>query len=190
MAYQTGDLILDDHYNGFANSNDPNNVNKIWGTGSGIFGYGQTNTVSTVDTDDTVQATQWNTLLSRMRSIADHQGTGITTSDSGQIAAGDPLTAITTISADITTLGNAKTTVADANVTLSNAVTGTRTFTGTWSVAVIHEVKYTFASVDAARYFFNAGGTLRWNGSMNGFTSDPKTLDWENLFETKFKTKI
>ena len=49
---------------------------------------------------------------------------------------------------------------------------------------IIHnEVKYTFASVDAARYFFNAGGTLRWNGSMNGFTSDPKTLDWENLFE-------
>ena len=186
MAYQTGDLILDDHYNGFANTNDPNNVNKIWGTGSGIFGYGQTNTVNTVDTDTTVQASQWNTLLSRMRSSGDHQGTGITTADSGQLATGDPIAAITTISADITTLGNAKTTVADANVTLSNAVTGTRTFTGTWSSAVVHEVKFTFADVDSARYFFNAGGTLRWNGSMNGFTSDPKTLDWENLFETKF----
>ena len=48
MAYVTGDTILDDHYNGFANDNSPNNINKIWGTGNGNYGYGQTNTVSTV----------------------------------------------------------------------------------------------------------------------------------------------
>ena len=88
MAYQTGDEILDDHYNGFADDNT-NNVNKILGTGSADFGYGQTNTVDTVSAGNTVQASQWNTLLTRMRSIADHQASGITTADSGQLSAGD-----------------------------------------------------------------------------------------------------
>ena len=78
--------------------------------------------------------------------------------------------------------------VAPANVTLSNAVTGTRTFTGTWTTSTIHEVSYTFASGDAARYFFNAGGTIRWDGSMNTFTANFKALDWENLLETRFGT--
>ena len=31
-----------------------------------------------------LQASQWNTLLSRMQSIGDHQGTNVTTADSGQ----------------------------------------------------------------------------------------------------------
>ena len=44
-----GDNILDDHYNDFATS-----VNAVWGSGSGDSGYGQTNTVSSVDTSTTV----------------------------------------------------------------------------------------------------------------------------------------
>lgn len=187
MAYQTGDTILDDHYNGFANDNSPNNINKIWGTGSADYGYGQSTTVSSVTAGATVSATQWNTLLDRMQSIKNHQGSTIT-SGAGTLSGGDPIAAILSISTDITTLGTNRFNVTGSAVTLSNAVTGTRTFTGTWNTQVIHEVSYTFASVDAARYFFNAGGTLRWDGSMNTFTSDFKTLDWENLLETRFGT--
>ena len=87
MAYQTGDSILDDHYNGFADDNSPNNINKILGTGNGNYGYGQTNTISTVSAGDTVAASQWNTLLNRMIAIGDHQGTNMTTADSGQLTA-------------------------------------------------------------------------------------------------------
>lgn len=187
MAYQTGDTILDDHYNGFSNDNSPNNINKIWGTGSGDYGYGQTNTISTVSAGATVTATQWNTVLDRMQSIANHQNSSIT-SGAGTLSGGDPIQAILSISTDITTIGTNRLNVAPANVTLSNAVTGTRTFTGTWTTSTIHEVSYTFASGDAARYFFNAGGTIRWDGSMNGFTANFKALDWENLLETRFGT--
>jgi len=189
LAYQTGDLILDDHYNGFANTNSPNNVNKIWGTGNGTYGYGQSNTVSTVSAGGTVQASQWNTLLSRMQSIGDHQGTNMTTADSGQLVAGDPVQAILEISTDITSFGNNRYNVAAANLTASsdpNSVN--RTFTGSWTTNTIHEVKFTFASSDAARFFFNAGGKITHVWNLSGHTSDDKANEWVDLFNTKAAT--
>lgn len=187
MAYQTGDTILDDHYNGFANDNSPNNINKIWGTGTGNYGYGQSNTISTVSAGSTITATQWNTVLDRMQSIKNHQGSSIS-SGAGTLSGGDPIAAILTISTDITTLGTNRTNVAGANLDTTASATGSRTFTGTWNVSTIHEWKMTFASGDAARYFFNAGGQINWTGALSGYTSDPKTLDWENLLETRFGT--
>jgi len=189
LAYQTGDLILDDHYNGFANTNSPNNVNKIWGTGNGTYGYGQSNTVSTVSAGGTVQASQWNTLLSRMQSIGDHQGTNMTTADSGQLVAGDPVQAILEISTDITSFGNNRYNVAAANLTASsdpNSVN--RTFTGSWTTNTIHEVSFTFASSDAARFFFNAGGKITHVWNLSGHTSDDKANEWVDLFNTKAET--
>jgi len=189
MAYQTGDLILDDHYNGFANTNSPNNINKIWGTGDGTYGYGQSNTVSTVSAGGTVQASQWNTLLSRMQSIGDHQGTNVTTADSGQLVAGDPVQAIVEISTDITSFGNNRYNVAAANLTeTTNPNTVNRTFTGSWTTNTIHEVSFTFASSDAARFFFNAGGKITHTWNLSGHTSDDKANEWVDLFNTKAET--
>ena len=65
MAYQTGDTILDTHYNGFVTS-----VNAMWGQGTGVRGLGQTTTVSAVSDGDTVTAAQWATLLTRIKSIS------------------------------------------------------------------------------------------------------------------------
>lgn len=189
MAYQTGDTILDDHYNGFANTNSPNNINKIWGTGNGTYGYGQSNTVSTVSAGGTVQASQWNTLLSRMQSIGDHQGTNVTTADSGQLVAGDPIQAILEISTDITSFGNNRYNVAAANLTeTTNPNTVNRTFTGSWTTNTIHEVSFTFASSDAARYFFNGGGKITHVWNLSGHTSDDKANEWVDLFNTKAAT--
>ena len=187
MANQTVDNILDDHYIGFANTNT-NNVNKIWGVGTGDYGWGQSNTVDTVDAGDTVTAAQWNTLLTRMRSIADHQGTGINTTDSGQLATGDVIAAISTIDADMTTLGNARLTAASDNITVSSDVTGTRTFTGSWTTSTVHEFRATFAGGDEARYFFNGGGYIQFAGTLASYTDRHKTKDWENLLETRFGT--
>ena len=61
MAYQTGDNILDTHYNDFGTS-----VNALWGTGTGDAGYGESTTVSTVSDGDTITAAQWSTVLSRI----------------------------------------------------------------------------------------------------------------------------
>lgn len=188
MAYVTGDTILDDHYNGFANDNSPNNINKIWGTGAGNYGYGQSNTISTVSAGATVTATQWNTLLDRMDNIENHQGSTITTG-AGTLITGDPIAAILTISTDITTLGTNRYNVAGANLTqTSNPNTVNRTFTGSWSATTIQEVSFTFASSDACRYFFNAGGKITHVWNLSGGTADGKYDEWVDLFNTKAAT--
>ena len=188
MAYQTGDTILDDHYNGFANDNSPNNINKIWGTGSGNYGYGQSNTISTVSAGTTVTAAQWNTLLDRMQSIKNHQGSSITTG-AGTLTGGDPIAAILSISTDITTLGTNRLNVSGGNITqTSNPNSVNRTFTGNWTSSTIHEVSFTFASSDAARYFFNAGGKITHVWNLSGGTADGKYNEWVDLFNTRAAT--
>ena len=187
MAYQTGDLILDDHYNGFANTNDPNNINKIWGVGNGTYGMGQSNVISVVDTSTTVQASQWNSLLGRMRNLSDHQGTAITTADSGTLTAGDPVAAILAITNDITSLGNGRYTAAASNLTSANSA-GNRTFSGAWRTSTVHEQTITFASSDAARYFFNAGGSITHTWNLSGGTAGDKQTEWVDLFNTKAAT--
>ena len=189
MAYQTGDSILDDHYNGFADDNSPNNINKILGTGNGNYGYGQTNTISTVSAGDNVAASQWNTLLNRMIAIGDHQGTNMTTADSGQLTAGDPIAAILSIGTDITSFGNNRfNAVASALTASSNPNSVNRNFTTVWTQEVVHEVSFTFSDADKARFFFNSGGKITHVWNLSGHTSDDKANEWEDLFNTKAAT--
>ena len=64
MAYTAGDTILDDEYNVFVNnSSSPFGYNHFAGTGSAQYGLGQSS-ISTVSAGGTVNASQWNALLS------------------------------------------------------------------------------------------------------------------------------
>jgi|TARA_R110000796_G_scaffold64049_9_gene148241 hypothetical protein len=183
MAYQTGDTILDDHYNGFANTSGAN-LNKIWGVGDAGHGWGQGNAISTVSAGGTVQATQWNTLLDRAKVIADHEG-GTMSTDSGSLAAGDVIVAIDTLTSEITTLNNNRYNAAASKLTAAtNPNSVNRTFTGSWRTSTIQEVTVTFASSDAARYFFNAGGRITHSWSLSGNTANDKSAEWVDLFGT------
>ena len=110
MAYTAGDTILDDEYNTFATgnadgsgSNGTQNLNTLWGTGTGDYGYGETGSViAAVSAGATITATQWETLVGRMETIAAHQNTSVTAV--ATITAGDTIDAITTLSNDINTL--------------------------------------------------------------------------------------
>ena len=84
MAYSSGDAILDDEYNTFATGNAAGtgdtsaaSINTIWGQATGNQGYGQSTTVSAVSAGSAITATQWTTLLARLNSIRQHQGTSI-----------------------------------------------------------------------------------------------------------------
>ena len=80
MAYATGDKILDDEYNTFVNSStSPYGYNHFAGTGATVYGLGQT-AISTVDAanDNTITATQWNTLFTGMDNIANHTNDSLT----------------------------------------------------------------------------------------------------------------
>ena len=184
MAYTAGDTILDDEYNTFATGNAAGtgdtsaaSINTIWGTGTGDKGYGQSNTVAAVSAGSAVTATQWTTLLARLNSIRQHQGTTINIA-SFSVSAGDAIAAIANLSADITTLYNARTTAASANITDS---TTAHDFTSSWNSTVTATSTVTFSGGDEARYFFNAGGYIKLNPSLSDATG--RNANWKYLLD-------
>ena len=184
MAYSQGSVILDDDYNIFATGNaagtgDNNtaNINTVLGTGTGDKGYGQSNTVSAVSAGSTISATQWATLLSRMTSLAAHQGTSITAISNPN--AGDTIEAYAALSSNITSIFNNRNNAAANGTDITT--NGTTTTTSSWDVRATTSKTVTFADAASLRYFFNAGGQLRMSFSRSGGTTSNKNSEWTDL---------
>jgi len=177
MAYTTGDTILDDHYNGFATS-----VNTIWGTGSSVRGYGQSSTISSVSAGTTITATQWATLLNRIRSISDHQGNdaSITVDTVTNPAAGNTISVISTLAADIGTV-DASAALATNAAGYGTAITDTAALATSLTGTITQTNTLTFSSANAMRYGWNAGGKIEVSWSLSGGTSDDKYNNWVAL---------
>jgi len=184
MAYSIGNTIIDDDYNIFATgnaagsgNNGVRNINTIWGAGTTTYGYGQGTTVAAVSAGSTITATQWATLLTRMTSIANHQGTSITSISNP--SAGATISAYTALDSNITTLfGDARFNAAASGTDASvSSVT-----TATWTASAVLTKTFTFPSAAQLRYFFNAGGLLRFNWSRTGGTANNQNTAWTNLF--------
>ena len=78
MAYTAGDTILDDEYNVFVNnSSSPFGYNHFAGTGSTVYGLGQTH-ISTVSAGGTVNAAKWNSLMTGIDNIENHTHASMT----------------------------------------------------------------------------------------------------------------
>jgi hypothetical protein len=112
-----------------------------------------------------------------LNSIRQHQGTSINIS-SFSVSAGDAIAVIANLSADITTLYNARTTAASANITES---TTAATYTSSWNSSVKATHTVTFAGGDEARYFFNAGGFIKLNPSLSDSTG--RNAQWKFLLD-------
>ena len=184
MTYSVGGLIQATDYNGFVSNTVGANVNGIWAAGSTDSGYGET-ALSTVSTAGTVTATQWASLVNTISSMASHQGTTIT-SRSAPVAGGI-ITILSNLNTDLTTLTGAR-----GNATASGTQYGT--FTGSvskttatgsgttaWTITFTHTI--TFASANAARYFFNAGGRIKWETSKTS-TGNLADTEWNDLANT------
>jgi hypothetical protein len=178
MAYTSGDTIEATHYNGFVTS-----VNALWGTGTSNRGIGQTTTVSTVSATNTITATQWSTLLDRIRSLSDHYGqdASITVDTVANPTAGDTISALTTVATDIGTVDSAQIAVASVAAGYQSAVTDTAVVSGTFTNTITQTDTLTFASADAMRYFFNAGGRVNVDWTISGGTADAKYNEWVDL---------
>jgi hypothetical protein len=180
MSYTVGGLIEATDYNGFVNTG-ANNINAIWSTGSGDKGWGQT-AISTVLAGGTVTATQWATLVANLATAG--QQTSSTLTSRTQPVAGNTITVLANVSTDINTVtlnrGNAA--ASGTEYGIFSGTTSKTTATGSggsaWTITFTHTV--TFASANAARYFFNAGGLIRlqYGKSSTGTDHDP---DWNTL---------
>jgi hypothetical protein len=182
MTYTSGGLIEATDYNGFVSTTSGANVNTVWGAGSGDSGWGQS-ALATVSATNTVTATQWATLVNTLTSMGAHTGTTITARTAP--VAGQTIGILTAINTDLTNI-TANRQNAVANGTQFTGYTGTNSKTAatsgaTWSITFTNTV--TFASADAARYFFNAGGRIRIDVSKTatGQTGDP---EWNDLANT------
>jgi hypothetical protein len=182
MAYSAGGLIEATDYNGFVSTTNGANVNNVWSTGSTDSGWGQS-ALTTVAAAGSITATQWATLVNTISSMASQTGTTIT-SRSAPVA-GNTIEILAALNTDLTNI-TANRQNAVANGTQFTGWTGTNSKTtatsgATWTISFTNTV--TFASADAARYFFNAGGRIKIDVSKTatGETGDP---EWNDLANT------
>ena len=181
MTYSAGNTIVDDDYNIFATGNAAGtgdasvaNINTILGTGSGIFGYGQSGGLAAVSAGNTVLASEWANLLTRNTLLASHQGTSITAITNP--VGGNTIAAYSALSANITATFNNKLNAAASG---SDASVSSATTTA-WNTSSVLTKTFSFASRDQLRYFFNAGGLIRLSWSRTGGTGSSQNTSWTN----------
>jgi hypothetical protein len=181
MTYSQGGLIQAADYNGFASGTSGANVNDIWSTGSGDKGYGES-ALANVAAAGTVTATQWAGLVNNIAAMGSHTNTSITARTAP--VTGDTITILAALNTDLTNITNNRGN-AVASGTEVGTFSGTTSKTGTtgsgtaaWTITFTHTL--TFASANAARYFFNAGGIVRlqYGKTSTGTDHDP---DWNTL---------
>ena len=79
MAYVAGDTITAGEYNAFVtNSSSPFGYNHFAGVGATVYGLGQTEIGAVSGTETTVTAANWNSLITGLVNMADHQQLSIT----------------------------------------------------------------------------------------------------------------
>jgi hypothetical protein len=185
MAYQAGDTILDDEYNAFANnSGSPYGFNHFAGTGALNYGLGES-AISTVAVGNTITASQWNTLFTGMVAVASHTANSLTST--AAVSAGDTVAIKAALITDLATLASSVAAGSPNTAALTTSgILQQPASSSTWTGSFTTEVSATFASANAMRFFFNAGGRIRidpirtGNGGVTGASG--KDGAWDNLY--------
>jgi hypothetical protein len=183
MSYTSGGLIEASDYNGFVGTTT-SGINRFWSTGSTNFGWGQS-TISTVSVGSVVTATNWATLVNTLSSAGAQTNTTVTSRSAP--TTGTLISILANVSTDINNItanrGNAS--VSGSQFTgwtgTSSKTTGTGSVRTAWTITFTHTI--TWASADAARYFFNAGGRIKLETSKTSTGTDADE-EWNDLANT------
>lgn len=172
-----GDTIYAADYNNIQNS-----AEFLLGTGLADSGYGQAITSSQVNSTLKVTATQWNNLRTDLLKIRQHQtgvdeGSGLTIPTTTDIITNEVVNQYKNFAS---TCSSNRLTIASNQGTLSDLFTP-RQRTSAWNGTLTHTITITFASSNAARHFFNAGGQFRFSASRSGGSSTNKNSSWTTL---------
>jgi len=165
MSYAQFGLISATDFNTLVGGNPTttsNTLNTVWAIGGTTAGYGQT-AVSQTSVGSTVVATgQWNSLVTSTASAAAHSGSSITSVTAP--TAGGTVTYLSAIPTNLATIySNRRDAASVGSTSTSTATRGT-----SWQNSLTFTHTVTFASGDAARYFFNAGGQIKMTASHPG----------------------
>ena len=191
-------------------------IDQLLGVGSGNFGYGQSVSSSqvvaitdvSIPNGDSVTAQQLNNLLTDFDKAHTHQNgvsLGISSFSAGDIvgadASGTDITYddqgnTTILNEDdekgyndflniIQNLENNRFQIANNQSNDENVLSDTRS--RDWNDSILSEFTVTFSSADERRHFFNAGGEIRFSGSVDLATSTGVSLSrdqgWKDMIE-------
>lgn len=168
MTYAQGNLIEATDYNNIIGANtsvNPATLHAVWAWGANSRGYGQA-PLSNVSVSSTVTATQWATLVNTINSANTHvngTGSGLTANTAGQIIgfSGGLQTKINGLNTDRLLFASNSAVVANHNNLTAYAAWTSASTTATLTRSFGANVQ--FESADKARFFFNAGGRLKFN---------------------------
>lgn len=158
---------------------------NVMSTGSGNSGYGQTTFSSLVAAGNTVTKTQWDALRYDIYNAILHQ-TGSAAS-LVQVAVGD------VIRYGASQPNTQYDTVANQAVTNRfNLGTGqfvteaidSKSFSSSWYQSISATASVTFATAEQARFFFNAGGKIRFASARSGGSGVAQNTSWSNLLSS------
>ena len=184
MTYSAGSTIVATDYNGFVSDTAGANVNGIWAAGATDKGWGQT-ALGTVSAAGTVTATQWASLVNTLSSMGSQTSTALTSRTAP--VAGNTINILAALNTDLinvtTNRGNAA--AVGSQFTGWTGTTAKTSNTGSgssaWTITFTHTV--TWASAAAARYFFNAGGLIKWQVGKSS-TGNLADAEWNDLAST------
>ena len=175
---------------------DYNNVqgtaNFLLGTGLADSGYGQAITSGQVDATLKITALQWTNLRTDLLKIRQHQ-TGVDESANLGIATTSLLvddTFVNLFKTFATTCSTNRLTAAANQGTVETLANAGQTRATAWNGVISHTITITFASSDAARHFFNAGGEIRFSASRSGGSTTNKNTSWTNLLSDMGTIKL
>lgn len=171
-----GDTIYAADYN-----NIQDTVQTLLGTGLADQGYGQAVASTQVAVDTKVTVSQWTTLRGDLLKIRTHQ-TGV--DETGNLTVPTTSDLITNEFVNqYKTYGTTATTnrfTIASNQGQEEAFVSRQRITA-WNGVLTHTVTITFATANAARHWFNAGGQFRLTASRTGGSASTKNSVWETL---------
>ncbi len=171
-----GDTIYAADYN-----NVQDTVQTLLGTGLADQGYGQAVGSSQVAINNKVTVGQWSVLRTDLLKIRTHQ-TGVDeTANLTVPTTSDKITNefVNQYKTYATTCTTNRFSIA-SNQGQEEAFVSRQRVTA-WNGVLTHTVTVTFASSNAARHWFNAGGQFRFTASRSGGGATSKNTIWENL---------
>lgn len=175
-----GDFISATDYNTIRTK-----IANVMAIGAGNSGYGQTTFSSLVAAGNSVTKAQWDALRYDIYNAVLHQ-TGSAAS-LVQVAVGD------VIRYGASNPNTQYDTVANQAVTnrfdlgtgqfVTEAINST-SFNSSWYQSVSATASVTFATAEQARFFFNAGGKIRFASTRTGGNGETQNTSWSNLLNT------
>lgn len=167
-------------------------VENVMGNGAGQFGYGQTLASSQVAADTVIDSGHMSTLYTDLINARVHQ-VGSVPNSVATVSAGDVIEEDATDTGtargilqyeDLATLIETNKDVIYTADTSQSTITANKTnssSTSSWNGVRDHIVTVTFATADARRHFFNAGGEIRFTADLDPAASNGKNNDWNAL---------